>query len=174
VWADYALLEPSWSRDGKTIAYHTLEVVPAAGIDGNGFRVHVMNADGSNDRRIEASAESDDEWGATWAPDGRALGFQTIDADADARNDAGLLAVDVAVATMDGDATAIQRLGPVTYRRTPHEPHWTGVSWAPDSSTVLASEPEVAAMTFDFDTEAPTVLPWHTDGLPSWQPLVGS
>jgi len=147
--------------------------VPAAEIDGNGFRVHVMDADGSNDRRLEASVESDDEWGALWAPDGASLAFQALDADPGARNQIGRPAVDIAVATVDGDASTIERLGPVAYLDTPRGPNRTSFGWAPDGSTVLAAESEVATMTFGLDTEVPTMLPWHADGVPSWQPIVG-
>jgi Tol biopolymer transport system component len=170
-WADYALLEPSWSPEGTRIAYHTLEVVPAAHIDGNGFRVHVMDADGSDPRRLEASVESDDEWGPLWAPDGRSLAFQALDADTAARNQMGRLALDIAVATMDDDAATVERLGPVAYLDYPGFPNQTVFGWAPDSSSVLAAESGVAAMTFDLGTGAVTALPWHADGVPSWQPL---
>ncbi|MET0772087.1 MAG: hypothetical protein ABWZ82_03300 [Candidatus Limnocylindrales bacterium] len=166
--------EPTWSPDGTRIAYHALEVVPGAGIDGNGYRVHVMDADGTNDHVIEASPESDDEWGALWAPDGRSLAFQTLDADPDAQDEMGRYALEVAVATTDGDAATIRRLGPVTYRRVPYSPNRTSFGWAPDSSTIVAADPKVATMTLDLGTGAPTMLPWHSDGVPAWQPLVGS
>jgi hypothetical protein len=131
-----------------------------------------MDADGTDDHVIEASPESDDEWGALWAPDGASLAFQTIDADPDARNEVGRRAIDIAVATGDGQATTIERLGPVGYLDTPISPNRTSFGWAPDASTVLAAQSGMEAMTFDLDTEASMTLPWHADGVPSWQPVV--
>jgi Tol biopolymer transport system component len=168
---EHYLIEPVWSPDGTRIAYHTLEVVPAAHLDGNGFRVHVMDADGANDRRLEASPESDDEWGALFAPDGRSVAFQALDADIAARNQMGRLALDIAVAALDGDATTIERLGPVAYLDHPGGPNQTSFGWAPDGSTVLAAESGVKTMTFDLATRVPTTLPWHADGVPTWQPV---
>ena len=68
---------PAWSPDGSKIAFSASGTGPNVGI-------HVMNADGSNVRRLtspndpaqctEGSSASD--WNADWSPDGRKIVFE--------------------------------------------------------------------------------------------------
>lgn len=58
-------LDPSWSADGKSIAFTT-------GRDGNN-EVYVMNADGSAQANLTKSAASEST--PAWAPDGRRIAF---------------------------------------------------------------------------------------------------
>ncbi|HXJ29588.1 MAG TPA: hypothetical protein VNG35_03055 [Gemmatimonadales bacterium] len=56
------------SPDGKTIAF-------VRGIRGQGVRVYLMNADGSNQRRLTAGLDNEER--PAWAPGGRSLAFQS-------------------------------------------------------------------------------------------------
>jgi len=58
-------IEPHWSPDGKQIAF-------VSGRDGHGH-VYVMNADGTDTRRITNTAQDDSH--PTWSADGRWLAF---------------------------------------------------------------------------------------------------
>lgn len=59
--------QPSWSPDGKRIAYISKE-------DGN-FEVYVVNSDGSNPVRVTSDPASDGL--PVWSPDGRWLAFRS-------------------------------------------------------------------------------------------------
>ena len=63
--AAYSATEPSWSRDGKLIAFTSDR---AGGED-----LYVMNADGSNIRRITSTPEP--EHYPVWSPDGKQIAF---------------------------------------------------------------------------------------------------
>lgn len=56
------------SPDGKTIAF-------VRGIRGQGVRVYLMNADGSNQRRLTTGLDNEER--PAWSPDGRSLAFQS-------------------------------------------------------------------------------------------------
>jgi Tol biopolymer transport system component len=58
----------SWSPDGRKIVF-------SSGRDGNG-EIYVMNADGSEQRRIVAIPSSH-EFSPEWSPDGRTIAFAT-------------------------------------------------------------------------------------------------
>jgi Tol biopolymer transport system component len=57
--------DPAWSPDGKQIAF-------ASAREGS-FDIYVMNADGTDTRRLTTSATNDQ--GPTWSPDGSRLAF---------------------------------------------------------------------------------------------------
>jgi TolB protein len=60
---------PAWSPDGGRIAY-------SIGGPGRAKKIHIMNADGSGDRRLlESSPTEVDEIAPTWSPDGLEIAF---------------------------------------------------------------------------------------------------
>jgi dipeptidyl aminopeptidase/acylaminoacyl peptidase len=174
VYAEYRgehdLLDPAWSPDGTRISYLRLDPVPAAELDGNGWRLYVMNADGTEDRRLEVSPESDDEWLPSWSPDGTRIGLQVLDADVTQRKDLGRRANHVAIVSPDGSADS-HLFGPIAYQTNPGDPNAVAFLWSPDSTTILAAESGQPSTLIDVTTGASTTLPWAaTDGW-SWQPL---
>ncbi|MFC1477202.1 T9SS type A sorting domain-containing protein [candidate division KSB1 bacterium] len=60
---------PSWSPDGSEIAY----IARVADYGENNFEIFIMNADGSNQRRITYTELA--EGGVTWSPDGSRLAY---------------------------------------------------------------------------------------------------
>jgi hypothetical protein len=75
----YDFLSAAWSPDGKRLAFHQLDPVAAAP-DGNGFRIHVVDADEAGNvsgaRALEFDPESDDELQPHWTPSGDAIVHQ--------------------------------------------------------------------------------------------------
>ena len=61
---------PSWSPDGKRIAFVSSEVWDIA--TGN-WQIYVMDADGKNQKNL--SNNDFDEWGPSWSPDGKWIAF---------------------------------------------------------------------------------------------------
>ncbi len=59
---------PDWSPDGKLIAYTSIA-------SGNP-EIHVVEPDGSNDRRLTFDRETD--WRPEWSPDGTRIAFQSF------------------------------------------------------------------------------------------------
>ncbi|MFL5688476.1 MAG: TolB family protein [Chloroflexota bacterium] len=73
--ADFYLLDPAWSPDGKRLAFHTLEESLAD--PDPGFRVHVAAIDPSGNvtgqTTLPTEIAVDDEFQAAWLPDGSGL-----------------------------------------------------------------------------------------------------
>src|SRR5438132_12957576 len=69
--ADASNLRPTWSADGKRIAYQSNK-------DGS-YHIYVMDADGGNTKQISSGADIDDRHPA-WSPDGSAIAVDSGDA----------------------------------------------------------------------------------------------
>ena len=80
--AQYYFNDPVWDSTGSTLLYHTLEPAPGSPA-GPGFRIHVADVTPAgaveDERLIEFDPETDDEFHATFLPDGQTFVFETIE-----------------------------------------------------------------------------------------------
>lgn len=100
---------PSWSPDGKQIAFY------ASGR--NGIGIFVMNSDGSNQRRLTLVNTGD--LYPDWSPDGKKIVFESS-------KPGGKLDIYV----MNADGTNRRRL-------TKHPEHDRHAAWSPDSQSII-------------------------------------
>ena len=63
---DFDEWDPSWSPDGKRIAFVSIK-------DGFGMGIYVMDTDGNNKQRLTDNLS--DEWDPSWSPDGKRIAF---------------------------------------------------------------------------------------------------
>lgn len=159
---DYTLSGAVWSPDGTTIAYNSVELLPGPGLV-YGFRVHVINADGTGDRALPGPADSrvNQAWPA-FSPDGSQLLVQRFIFPTDGKRDgAGWLAV------MPADGSAPGRDIGLPNRDTDNPD--VVKDWAPDGRSILEFIAETQeAYVVDVATNAVTRLTW-ADDLPVWQ-----
>jgi len=82
--SDYYFMDPTWSPDGRFLAYHTLEESEGSDPD-PGFRIRVaaIGDDGTviSDLLVEPHVDIDDEFQAAWLNDGSALVVHRVDED---------------------------------------------------------------------------------------------
>lgn len=102
---------PSWSPDGKQIAYY------GAVSEQSNYDIFVMNTDGSNVRNLTNSPDIDERY-PTWSPDGRQLAFHS-NADGD---------FDIYVINLDG--TGLRAV-------TTNDAQDLGPDWSPDGSQIV-------------------------------------
>src|SRR5437867_1336213 len=150
---------PSWSPDGKQIAF--IRSVPAPN-----FRytndVFVMDADGSNQRRITQSGSVVFFSKLTWSPDGTKLAFVGPPAGGD---------LSIQVYVMNADGSNKQPIGP-----------GQNPAWSPDGSKLafyfntLTSARGLYLMNSDgsgrtqITAGKPGPGPWDSDWNPVWSP----
>jgi len=149
-------LGASWSPDGRRILYGGLEFEdPISGV--NRYRTHIVNADGTGDRLIQAPADLSDVWPA-WSPDGRFIHFERVRGDYLGQGAQAWLAI----AAADGP-------GLVEITGIP-DPSGLEAIWSPDGTRLLARYASTAAL-YEIDPVAGTVrvLPWTTGRDFSWQ-----
>jgi Tol biopolymer transport system component len=143
---------PAYSPDGATIYYNRL--VPSVGI-----QAWAMDADGSNQRRFNASGPASDWWEGEMAPspDGKSVVMWRV-------APAGMTNGGITVFPADGSGEG-RVIGP----RLNGTGHW---SWSPDSSKVLLNYNDPAEGDqglIDLATGAFTPLLWQADSEPDWQ-----
>jgi Tol biopolymer transport system component len=152
-----------WSPDGRTIAYNGIERITATDrTTAEYFRVHLVGADGSNDRVIAGSSDPNvqENWPA-FSPDGKWIAVLRWTFKNGVPGATGWIAV------MPADGSQVAHdIGPHFEAAVD-----TGITktWAPDSSKLLihvASNQEVYSV--DPLTGGSEQLSWTTE-LPDWQ-----
>jgi len=115
-------LAGAWSPDGQRIAF---AVVPHSPRDPHDFGLWVMNADGSNPRRVARNAAWSDP---AWSPDGRRIAFRRFDHQFDGIRD-GRLVANSELYVVNADGSGLRRL-------TRHAANVRWFAWSPDGRTV--------------------------------------
>jgi TolB protein len=108
---------PRWSPDGRRIAFHSnRDAEPSGTPPFRGSEIYVMDADGSNVRRLTVTAAGRTTQNPAWSRDGQRLAFGST-------RDSESLSSDWEIYVMDADGTAIRR---VTNDRKPDgHPRWS-------------------------------------------------
>jgi Tol biopolymer transport system component len=153
----YELSGITFSPDGQTIAYNSIEAIEAPV---NRFRAHVMHRDGSNDRAIPAPLATNysQAWPA-FSPDGTSLLLSSWETTSDGR-----VVHRLAIAPADGSAPA-RRLELVLDSENQVK------SWSPDGSRILLCACDRNKVySIDPVSGASEQLPWAADA-PGWQRL---
>jgi serine/threonine-protein kinase len=137
--------DASWSPDGQSIVF-------ASGRDGGGL--FVMNADGSNVRRVAAPADMAAD--PAWSPDGKHIAFQSK---RDGKWE---------IYVMDADGSHQRRL---TFDEGDNE----RVAWSPDSQYIAfqsknSGKPDVYLIGLDGTGERRITTNPGENGWPSWAP----
>ena len=147
-------LVPKWSPDGQRIAFTHADVKGGV-CDRQTCEIYVMDADGSNQRRLTNSPEANE--GPAWSPDSQRIAFGSK------RNG------DNEIYVMDADGKNQRRL-----TNNPANDH--GADWSPDGQRILFwsnrdGNDEVYVM--DADGNNPRNLtdsPASSDGWAEWSP----
>ena len=150
-------LYPSWSPDGKQIAFHSER-------DGN-VEIYVMDTDGSNPKNLTNNPLNDRD--PSWSPDGKRIVFS-------ARRDGHFeneLALTYEIYVMEADGGNQQRL--TENRKNDWEP-----SWSPDGKRIAFSSDrkgdlvnfEIYVMDADGDNPRRLTENRVQDREPSWSP----
>ena len=145
----------AWSPDGSQIAYHTVD----GAVGTERFRVHVVRADGSDDRVLTTSHATFQEASPAWSPDGTQIAIQRWTWEGNSV---------VAVLPADGSSSG-RSLG------RPHrfEDNKGGQPiWSPDGSRLLEFWDEASgAYSIDPVTGDYERVPWPLMNPPAWQRL---
>lgn len=156
-----ARYHPFWSPDGSEIAY--AESVDAP--DPATARIHVMAADGTNDRLLPIPPGVVGEVALAWSNDGsRLLAVRAF---------AGGLEPRYVIVATDGNGPDVEVTG---LGLEGWCCDWTSWQWAPDDSAILG-RPEVAdgqprpQMIIDPVAGTATTAPWNASSQPAWQRL---
>ena len=148
---DFAEWEPSWSPDGKRIAFTS-----SGAMDTWGWHIYVVDADGKNLRKLDPNNKGG--WYPSWSPDGKRIAFVST------RDGWGNSNIYV----MDADGSNQQRLtdGPNGDRYP---------SWSPDGqriafASIRDGNPEIYVMNADGSNQRRLTRNPSPDTNPSWSP----
>jgi Tol biopolymer transport system component len=149
-------LGASWSPDGRRILYGGLEFKDP--LDGfNRYRTHIVGADGSGDRVIDAPEDISDVW-PVWSPDGRFIHFERV------RGEYLGQGADVWLAIAAAEGPGLVEITEVS------DPSGLEAIWAPDGTRLLARYATLGT-TYEIDSVDGTAraLSWTTSRDFSWQ-----
>ena len=143
---------PSWSPDGKRIAFTS----ERSDKDWN-RQIYVMDADGSNQRNL--SNNDSDEWGPSWSPDGKRIAFAS-EREAEWPN---------------YDIYVIDTNGGNPRRLTKNRQIDKSPSWSPDGKRIAfvsarAGNSEIYVMGANGGNQRNLTNDRHNDRSPSWSP----
>ena len=155
---DFFDTSPSWSPDGKRIAFSSRRDGHFIGEFGLTYEIYVMDADGGNEQRLTNNRKSDRS--PSWSPDGKQIAFIS-----DRKGDG----VNYEIYVMDADGGNEQRL-------TNNRVDDTSPSWSPDGERIVfGSNPDGKHENYEIyvmdnngaNPQNLTNNP-HRDGGPAW------
>ena len=152
---DFYDTHPSWSPDGKRIAFMSKRDGHFIGEGGLTSEIYVMDADGKNTRRLTNNRKRD--FSPSWSPDGKWIAF-TSDRKGDFVNDE--------IYVMDAD-------GKNTRRLTNNRVDDTSPSWSPDGKRIVFGSErdgdyEIYVMDNDGGNQQKLTNNPHRDSNPEW------
>ena len=152
---DFFDTAPSWSPDGKRIAFMSQRDGHFIGEGGLSYEIYVMDADGKNTRRLTNNRKSDSS--PSWSPDGKWIVFS-----ADRKGDG----VNYEIYVMDADGNNQRRL-------TNNRHHDKSPSWSSDGKRIVFSSyrdgnGEIYVMDADGGNQQKLTNNPHLDGNPAW------
>ena len=146
---------PSWSPDGKQIAFMSRRAGHFIGDFGLSYEIYVMDADGGNEQRLTENRKSDSS--PSWSPDGKWIAFIS-----DRKGDN----VNYEIYVMDADGGNQRRL-------TNNRVHDKSPSWSSDGKRIVFSSyrdgnGEIYVMDNDGGNQQKLTNNPHLDGAPAW------
>ncbi len=152
---------PSWSPDGKRIAFHSNRDWD----NPHNIEIYVMDTDGGNEQRLTENRDEDRQ--PSWSPDGKRIVFSAV-RDGHFKNN---LDITSEIYVMDADGGNEQRL--TENRRFDENP-----SWSPDGKRIAFSADrrgdfenyEIYVMDADGGNEQRLTENRRFDENPSWSP----
>ena len=147
----------NWSPDGSLVVYHNVDGRPG----NERFQVHVVRADGTDDRVLTTSASAYQEAWPLWSPDGRSIAIQRWTFSGDNR---------IAVLPLAGGATP-PSIGP--RHKFEVDAGWATI-WSPDGKHLLVRWDDAAdkvrdAYLVDPVTGGYQLVDWSITDHPTWQ-----
>ena len=152
---DFFDIAPSWSPDGKRIAFMSRRDGHFIGEFGLSYEIYVMDADGGNEQRLTNNRKNDSS--PSWSPDGKWIVFSS-----DRKGDD----VNYEIYVMDADGGNQRRL-------TNNRVHDRSPSWSSDGKRIVFSSyrdgnGEIYVMDNDGGNQQKLTNNPHLDGDPAW------
>ena len=146
---------PSWSPDGKRIAFESAREGFFRGEVGITYEIYVMDVDGGNQQRLTENRKND--WSPVWSPDGNRITFSS-DRKGDFEN--------FEIYVMDVDGGNQQRL-------TENRVYDWSPSWSPNGKRIAfmserEGNSEIYVMDADGGNPQNLTNNPHRDGNPAW------
>jgi Tol biopolymer transport system component len=138
---------PVWSPDGRRIAY-----IVSRHRDDNDL--YVMNADGSEQRRLTRKEVSHPSGGAQWSPDGRRIAF--------------LRGVRLGGGDWKADLYVVNPNGSEQRKLGGHPAAWSAYAWSPDGRLIAFTRERGELAVMNADGSGVRVL--ARGGSPAWSP----
>ena len=154
---------PSWSPDGKRIAFESNR--EAGREDPHNYEIYVMDADGNNPQNLTNSPEEDRS--PSWSPDGKRIAFSAV-RDGHFKNN---LDITDEIYVMDADGGNQQRL-------TENRNNDWNPSWSPDGKRIAFQSDrkgdfvkfDIYVMDADGGNQQKLTNHRAWDGSPTWSP----